>query len=75
MRYLVFILVIFIIFPMNVLSQNPIPATINQVVLSNAESDQYKSFLKEMRKSDRKRCFEDYKEARNHNRYKYQTEK
>ncbi len=63
MRYFVIILFILVFFPANVLCQNKEFQSDNSF-LSNIDADKYKSFLIEMRKSDIKREFADYKEDR-----------
>ncbi|MCX5811017.1 MAG: hypothetical protein NT178_00500 [Proteobacteria bacterium] len=67
MRYFIFILFFLIIFPANALCQKKVAIVQHQVdekFLSEVEADKYKSFLSEMRTSDRKREFADYKEDR-----------
>jgi len=67
MRYLVIILFLLIFFPTNVLCQNKeknVQFQADDSILSNIDADKYKSFLIDMRKSDIKREFADYKEDR-----------
>jgi hypothetical protein len=67
MRYLIFLFIAAIIFPINGLCQSSEindRSYIGRRPLSDVESNEYRSFLKEMRKSDRKREFVDYKEDR-----------
>jgi hypothetical protein len=67
MRYFFVILFFLIIFPTNALCQkkvNFVQPRVDERVLSDVEAEKYKSLLSDMRKSDTKREFADYKEDR-----------
>ncbi|HOE18357.1 MAG TPA: hypothetical protein PLX02_13990 [Syntrophorhabdaceae bacterium] len=67
MRYLIFLFIAVIIFPMNGFCQSGVAGEkmyVAQRTLNDIESNEYRSFLKEMRKTDKKREFVDYKEDR-----------
>ncbi len=67
MRYLILLIIAAFMFPLNGLCQGSATNDrlyIGQGSLSDVESNEYRFFLKEIRKTDRKREFVDYKEDR-----------
>lgn len=67
MRYLIFLFIAVIIFLMNGFCQSEAAGEkmyMEQRTLNDVESNEYRSFLKEIRKTDKKREFVDYKEDR-----------
>ncbi len=67
MRYLILLFIAAIVFPLSGFCQSSVTSEgsyIGQGPLNDVESNEYRSFLKDIRKSDRKREFVDYKEDR-----------
>ncbi len=66
MRYLILLFIAVLVFPLSGFCQSSAASggTYIGQSLSDVESNEYRSFLKDIRKSDRKREFVDYKEDR-----------
>ena len=66
MRYLILLFIAVLVFPLSGFCQSSVTSggTYISQSLSDVESNEYRSFLKDIRKSDRKREFVDYKEDR-----------
>ncbi len=65
MRYLILLFIAVLVFPLSGFCQSSVTSggTYIGQSLSDVESNEYRSFLKDIRKSDRKREFVDYKET------------